>query len=137
MKKICYSLLLLAGASLASCGDDADLPSPDNLIGTWRLTTRACYCPVAPTPDEVITFDPNRRFRIFRNGALAAEGTYALSRGPACGESTDRDQLRFEVATAGTYAPTGAYAVQNQTLVIDQTNKCISDGPVYTYTRQP
>jgi hypothetical protein len=137
MKKTSYSLLLLTGASLAGCGTDADLPSPDNLIGTWRLTDRACYCAAAPIPDEVITFDNNQRFQIVRNGALAAEGTYALSRAPACGESADRDQLRFEVATAGAYAPTGAYAVQYRTLVIDQTNKCISDGPVYTYTRQP
>lgn len=137
MKKIYYCLLLLAGAGLAGCGNKAGLPSPDHLIGTWRLTTMACYCPAAPTPDEVITFDNDRRFQIFRKGALAAEGSYALSRGPACGESVDRDQLRLTVATAGAYAPTGAYTVQNQTLVIDQTNKCISDGPIYTYTRQP
>jgi len=137
MKRICCALFLLTSASLTSCGNKADLPSPDNLIGTWRLTARACYCEAAPVPDEVITFDNSKRFQLFRNKALAAEGTYSLSRGPACGESVDRDQLRLTVTTAGAYAPTGAYTVQNQTLVIDQTNKCVSDGPVYTYTRQP
>jgi hypothetical protein len=130
-----YSLLLLA-AGLSGC-HEADLPSPDNLIGTWRLTDRVCYCAASPLPDEIITFEPSQRFQVFRNGMLAAEGSYALSRSPACGESMDRDQLRFTVTTAGAYAPTGAYTVQNQTLVIDQTNKCFSDGPVYTYTRQP
>jgi hypothetical protein len=136
MKATCYSLLALA-ASLTGCRHDADLPSPDALIGTWRLTHVACYCVATPTPDETITFSTSRQFQLMRNGALAAEGTYALSRGPACGETLERDQLRLVVTTAGAYAPTGAYTVQNQTLVIDQTNKCVSDGPVYTYTRQP
>jgi hypothetical protein len=132
-----FCVLFILTASLMGCRHDADLPSPEGLIGTWRLTNVACYCPAAPTPDETITFRDNRQFQIFRTGTLAAEGTYSLSRGPACGETVDRDQLRLVVTKAGAYAPTGAYTVQNQTLVIDQTNKCISDGPVYTYTRQP
>jgi hypothetical protein len=136
MKKTTYFPFLLA-AGLAGCRHDADLPSPDNLIGTWRLTNLACYCVPAPTPDETITFQASGRFELIRQGALAAEGTYSLSRGRACGETADRDQLRFTVTTAGAYAPTGAYTVQNQALVIDQRNKCVSDGPVYTYTRQP
>jgi hypothetical protein len=135
MRKTC-ALLLLA-ASLAGCRPEADLPSPDTLIGTWRLTNMACYCTASPTRDETITFDTNQRFQLFRGGTLAAEGTYALSRGPACGETIDRDQLRLAATTAGAYVPTGAYTVQGQTLVIDQTNQCVSDGPVYTYTRQP
>lgn len=130
-------LLLLLAASLAGCTHDADSPGPATLVGTWRLTDRMCYCAAAPLPDETITFTTDQRFRLLRNGTLAAEGTYALSRGPACGETTDRDQLRLVATTAGAYVPTGAYTVQSQTLVIDQTNKCVSDGPVYTYTRQP
>lgn len=136
MKKTCYLLLALA-ASLTGCRSAIDLPSPDGLLGTWRLTNVVCYCPAAPTPDEIITFADNGQFRIFRKGTLAAEGIYSLSRGPACGETVDRDQLRLVVTTAGTYAPTGAYTIQSQTLVIDQTNSCVSDGPVYTYTRHP
>ena len=135
MKK--FSSLLLLTASLAGCRHEADLPSPANLLGTWRLTDRQCYCAVAPVPDETITFEASQRFQLFRNGKLAAEGSYALSRSPACGETIARDQLRLAATTAGVAVPTGAYTVQNQTLVIDQTNQCVSDGPVYTYTRQP
>lgn len=136
MKKTACLLLLLS-AGLLGCRRDADSPSPGGLIGTWRLTNLACYCPAGPTPDETITFGNDQRFRIFRQGTLSAEGTYSLGRGPACGETVARDQLRLVVATAGTSAPTGAYTIQSQTLIIDQTNKCVSDGPVYTYTRQP
>jgi hypothetical protein len=134
MKKI-LSLLLLA-ASLAGCAREADSLSPATLVGTWRLTDRMCYCAASPLPDEVLTFATDQRFQLFRDGTLAADGTYSLSRGPACGETIDRDQLRL-ATIARTYVPTGAYTVQGQTLVIDQTNGCVSDGPIYTYTRQP
>ena len=129
--------LLALTASLAGCRHEADLPGPADLLGTWRLTNRQCYCTAAPVPDETITFEASQRFQLFRSGKLAAEGSYALSRSPACGETIARDQLRLAATTAGVAVPTGAYMVQNQTLVIDQTNQCVSDGPVYTYTRQP
>ena len=134
MKKI-LPLLLLA-ASLASCEREADSLSPATLVGSWRLTDKMCYCEASPLPDEVLTFATDQHFQLFRSGTLAAEGTYSLSRSPSCGETIDRDQLRL-ATTAKTYVPTGAYTVQGQTLIIDQTNECVSDGPIYTYTRQP
>ncbi|MEJ7666497.1 MAG: hypothetical protein WKG07_46750 [Hymenobacter sp.] len=60
-----------------------------------------------------------------------------MSRSPSCGQATVRDQLTLRLAAPNTYAPGGAYSVKDCTLIIDQTNSCISDGPTYTYTRQP
>jgi len=134
MKKL-LPLLLLA-ASLAGCAREADSPTPATLLGTWRLTDRMCYCAASPLPDEVLTFATDQRFQLFRNGTLVADGTYSLSRSPSCGETIARNQLRL-ATIAKTYVPTGAYTVQDQTLIIDQTNGCVSDGPIYTYTRQP
>lgn len=133
MKKL---LPLLLATNLAGCAREADSLSPATLVGTWRLTDRMCYCAASPLPDEVLTFTTEQRFQLFRDGTLAADGTYSLSRSPACGETIARDQLRL-VTIARAYVPTGAYTVQGPTLIIDQTNGCVSDGPIYTYTRQP
>lgn len=135
MSKFLY-LSAFAAIGLVGCRHDSDSPAPDTLLGSWRLVKVVCYCAATPAPEEVITFTDGQRFELFRKGQLITAGTYALSRSPACGETTVRDQLSFAVATPGTYAPGGAYSIQNRTLTIDQTNRCFSDGPVYTYQRQ-
>lgn len=132
-----FTLLLLLALGAAGCRHDADLPEPGSLAGSWRLTRVQCYCSTSPVPDELLTFSSGQRFQLLRDGRLSSEGTYGLSRSPACGQTTDRDQLTFRVASPGTYAPSGAYTLAGSTLVVDQTNNCISDQPVYTYQRVP
>jgi hypothetical protein len=90
MKKTATFLLLLT-ASFGGCKHNVESPGPDpgTLAGNWRLTDRQCYCPAGqPLPDEQITFDANGHFQLFRNGALATEGSYAFSQGMSCGGST-------------------------------------------------
>jgi hypothetical protein len=128
---------LLLTASLAGCKHDADtVPLSDDLAGTWRLTDMQCFCPAGQqVKDEVITFDAAQRFQLSRDGQLAAEGTYALSQGSACtGGSGTQALLKLTASATTTYVPSGAYSIQNNTLVIDQCSA--ADGPKYTYRRE-
>jgi hypothetical protein len=138
MKKTATFLLLLT-ASFGGCKHNVESPGPDpgTLAGNWRLTDRQCYCPAGqPLPDEQITFDANGHFQLFRNGALATEGSYAFSQGMSCGGSTTNvTLLTLKGTTPNVYVPYGAYSQQNNVLVLDQCY--VADGPKFTYQRQP
>ena len=142
MKKIssALALALLATGALGttSCQRAAQSSAPGpgtTLVGTWRLTGYQCHCPPGqPVPDEVLTIDAGQHFRLVRNRALAAEGTYTLGTGISCGGGTPEPLLTLTPAAADAYAPKGAYTLAGDTLVIDQCSA--ADGPKYTYTRQ-
>lgn len=128
--------LLLAGASLAGCQRAATTASPaTTLQGTWRLTGYQCHCPPGqPVPDESLTLEAGQHFKLYRNQALAAEGTYTTGEGASCGGGTPGPLITLTPASADAYAPHGAYTLAGNTLVIDQCSA--ADGPKYTYTRQ-
>jgi hypothetical protein len=129
-----YTALLVAAA--AGCKQNAEQAAPkaacaDTVVGTWYLTKQQCSCPPAPKPDETIIFTASQEYSVYRNGQLSAQGTYAITQGQVCGAGPVVPFLKFTPATAGAYAPDGAYKVQNCTLVIDQ---CLAaDGLVLTY----
>ncbi|MDO7887896.1 hypothetical protein [Hymenobacter cheonanensis] len=128
--------LLLLTASLAGCQRGATTsPGPEStLLGSWRLTGYQCHCPPnQPVPDESVTFGAGQHFKLYRNQALAAEGTYTTGQGASCG-GTPEPIITLTPTAASTYAPKGAYTLEGNTLVIDQCSA--ADGPRYTYTRQ-
>jgi hypothetical protein len=134
MKKL---LPLLFTASLISCQRSATTsPNPDNtLVGTWHLTGYQCHCPPnQPVPDESLTFEADQHFKLYRNQALAVEGTYTTGQGASCAGGTPEPIITLTPTAASTYAPKGAYTLEGTTLVIDQCSA--ADGPRYTYTRQ-
>ncbi len=137
MNKLLYTSLLLA-ASLSGCRHDSDSPVPsDELAGTWLLTDRVCYCQPGPRAEETLVFDTNRHFQLFRAGKLAYEGTYATGQGAVCTGAPSQSLLTLSgtVATV-VYQPSGAYTLQNSTLIIDQGSYCIPDAAISTYHRQ-
>ena len=137
MKKLLYASLLLA-ASLSGCRHDRDSPAPaDELVGTWHLTARTCYCPAGPLPDETLVFDVNRHFQLFRAGKLAYEGTYATGQGPVCAGAPSQGLLTLSGAVATVvFQPSGAYTLKDSILIIDQGSYCIPDATIGTYQRQ-
>jgi hypothetical protein len=128
--------LLLCGASLTGCQRTATSTSPTTTLeGTWRLTGYQCHCPPSqPVPDEVLTIAAGQRFRLVRDKALAAEGTYTTGQAVSCGGGTPEPVITLTPTAADAYAPHGAYTLAGNTLVIDQCSA--ADGPKYTYTRQ-
>jgi len=140
MQKTLLALTLLTAGALGttSCQRAVQTAAPEpgtTLVGTWRLTGYQCHCPPGqPVPDEVLNIEANQHFRLMRNKALAAEGTYSLSTGISCGGGTPEPLLTLTPTAADAYAPKGAYTLASDTLVIDQCSA--ADGPRYTYTRQ-
>jgi len=137
MPKFLY-LVAFAASSLAGCQRDSDSPAPalsDELAGNWRLTNVQCYCPAGqPVPNEVLKLDASQHFQLFRNGTLAAEGTYATGQGTSCSASNLVPVITLTASSATVYVPKGAYTVADNVLVIDQCSA--ADGPKYTYQRQ-
>lgn len=133
MNKLLYASLLLI-ASLAGCRHHNDTPAPsDELAGSWRLTGLMCFCTYDPKIVEILTLASDQHFRLTRNGSLAAQGTYAITQGSACAGDPLEPYLQL-TTTAGGVGPSGAYAIQGNTLSIRQ---CVAlDGPAYTYQRQ-
>jgi hypothetical protein len=129
---------MLLATGLAGCQRTASSPEPEpgtTLVGSWRLTAYLCNCPPnQPVPDESVTFDASQHFKLYRNKALAVEGTYATSQGSNCGGGTSEPLITLTASTPNAYAPKGAYTLAGNTLVIDQCSA--ADGPRYTYTRQ-
>ncbi len=135
MNKLLYASLLLV-ASFSGCRHDSDSPAPsDELAGSWRLTGLQCYCPAGqPVPNEVLTLDASQHFQLFRNGTLAATGSYATGQGANCSASDLVATITLTATVPNVYVPKGAYSVQSNVLVIDQCSA--ADGPRYTYQRQ-
>ena len=135
MKYFPFALALLA-AGASSCQRTAQSQAPGtSLVGTWRLTAYQCHCPPnQPVPDESVTLDASRHFKLYRNKALAAEGTYTTGEGVSCGGGSNEPIITLTPASADAYAPKGAYTLTGNTLVIDQCSA--ADGPKYTFTRQ-
>lgn len=128
-----FALLL----SLGGCTRQPADPAPsDELVGTWHLTNLQCYCPAGWLPDEQLLLEANRRYQLYRGGKLLSAGRYATSQGSLCGQGASQALLRLVPDSAGAYAPSGAYALQANKLVIDQGSACLADAPVATYKRQ-
>jgi len=87
-------------------------------------------------PNETLVFDDNHRFRFLRKKRLVAEGTYHIGQDSTCGRK-GLEQLILKPTAPDTYAPSGAYTVRSDTLIIDMTNTCASDMPIFTYKRVP
>lgn len=87
-------------------------------------------------PNETLVFDDNRQFLYFHKKHLVAQGTYHVGLDSTCGRQ-NLDQLILEPIKSGTYAPSGTYTLHSDTLIIDMTNTCASDEPIFTYLRQP
>lgn len=85
-------------------------------------------------PNETLEFDANQHFRFWRKKRLVTEGTYHIGHNLTCGQK-GLAQLILEPIKPSTYAPSGAYTLRGDTLVIDMTNTCASDMPIYTYQR--
>jgi hypothetical protein len=135
MKKFPFAIALLATGAI-SCQRTPQTTEPSaTLVGTWRLTAYQCHCPPnQPVPDESVTFEAGQRFKLYRKGALAAEGTYTTGEGVSCGGGASEPMLTLTPSATDAYAPKGAYSMEGNTLVIDQCSA--ADGPKYTYTRQ-
>jgi hypothetical protein len=127
--------LLAAGASSCQRTTTQSQAPGTTLVGTWKLTAYQCHCPPnQPVPDESVTLDASQHFKLYRKGALAAEGTYTTGEGVSCGGGASEPIITLTPSSADAYAPHGAYTLQGSTLVIDQCSA--ADGPKYTYTRQ-
>jgi len=139
MKTAFYSLLLgvLSLGSLAGCEEDAaSSPRPEGkgLVGTWRLTSRQCYCPQAPVPNETVTFTATDVV-FHRNGQLLSQGSYDFTTGGLCGSNASGPLLRFSYTLPSQPTATRlAIVTENgNTLVLDYGGPC--DGPVDRYER--
>ena len=136
MKQFPLAFALLAAGASGCQRTTTQAQAPGTpLVGTWKLTAYQCHCPPnQPVPDESVTFDASQHFKLYRNKALAAEGTYATGEGVNCGGGTSEPIITLTPTSADTYAPKGAYTLAGNSLVIDQCSA--ADGPKYTYTRQ-
>lgn len=118
--------LLLAATSSCKHAAAPSEACPDVLAGTWYLVNRV----PAPKTDETIILTASNEYSVFRDGALAAQGTYAITQ-DKCGSGAALPFLKFTPAAAGMYAPDGAYTLRDCSLVIEQ---CLTtDGTVLTY----
>ena len=135
MKKFPFVIALLATSAIG-CQRTPQATEPSTtLMGTWKLTAYQCHCPPnQPVPDESVTFEAGQHFKLYRKGALAAEGSYTTGEGVSCGGGASEPVITLTPASADAYAPKGAYTLAGNTLVIDQCSA--ADGPKYTYTRQ-
>ena len=130
------ALLLLALSSLSSCQKDPAAPAAaTDLVGTWRLTDRQCYCVPQSRLDETVTFTTTD-FKFFKDGQLVAQGIYGRDLAPKCGTTAPVPSLHF-ISTAPATVRNTAYTLDGNRLVLDYSNSCVSDAPVDTYQRQP
>lgn len=139
MKTLACPLLL--GLALGACHHQptepvAEVAAPASVVGTWQLVGRDCNCPPGTKlPNQRLTLASSRQLRFYAANKLAAEGTYALATGSACGGGTSTAPLlRVALTTPNADAPHGNYTLRGDTLIIDQ---CLAaDGPRYTFQRQ-
>ena len=127
------SLLMLA---LAGC-KSTETPAPSSgLEGTWRLTSRQCYCTPKPVPDETVTLTATR-FAFYSGNRAMRLGEYSLvtaavpcinngSTGPAL-------HLTYSAATTSPGPPDIQYRLDGNTLTLDYGSPC--DAPIDTYER--
>lgn len=132
-------VLASALLSLVSCQKEATAPST-TLEGTWRLTSRQCYCQPAPVPDETVTFTPNR-FTFFNGNRATRLGRYSFTTGsPLCLTNGNvipvvrfATELQFPDTTANPYSTDVQYTIKGNTLTLDYGSPC--DFPLDTYER--
>lgn len=140
MRQSLISAFTFALLSLVSCQKDkAPTPRP-NLEGTWRLTSRHCYCQPAPVPDETVTFTAtrfvfykgNRATRLGRHSFTTAS-PLCLSNGTAISVLRFATELQFPHSTASPYSTDVQYTLSGNTLTLDYGSPC--DFPLDTYER--
>ncbi|SFQ48140.1 hypothetical protein [Hymenobacter arizonensis] len=128
-----FLLLAVVALGLVSCKKNADLAT--GLVGTWKLTSREeCYCPAGQVYDETVTFTATS-FTFFKDGLVVSQGTYAQGTAAPCGTTAPVPVLALtDVVSQSLEVP---FTLDNQKLVLDYRNRCISDSPVDTYQRVP
>ena len=135
MRHSLISVLAFALLSLVSCKKEASPPTPA-LEGTWRLTSRQCYCTPAPVPDETVTFTATR-FTFYRGNRGMRLGGYTLGNAvvPCLNNGTTGPALHLTYSPASTSPgpATIQYRLDGNTLTLDYGGPC--DAPVDTYER--
>lgn len=126
------SLAVAAASILAGCSKDASKPTSKDLVGTWKLVDRQCYCVPAPTPDETVVFTA-ATFTFFANGQLKSTGNYMPAKVTVCGVSTPSPGLRFSSTQPATGSPEVQYTITGDRLILDYGGPC--DAPRDTYER--
>ncbi|MGY3089575.1 hypothetical protein ACVWYF_002623 [Hymenobacter sp. UYAg731] len=130
-------LLLMTSAGFSSCKKDTDPQADANLIGTWRLVNRQCYCAFLSLPNETLTFTATT-FAFSRVApqpgyGLFTGGTYQPATVALCGRPTAGAGLRFADAVANVGTCDAQFTIQGDTLVLDYGSPC--DAPLDTYVR--
>ena len=139
LMKSVFSYVALLGLattlSFTGCKKSAD-PAAKGLAGRWQLTSRQCFCPQAPFPNEMVVFTPTN-FSFYKNSLLTASGTYLLTTitAPCSSGANVVSGLRFTVTSGTPFSHSAAYTVSSSKLVLDYGGPC--DAPVDTYTRLP
>ena len=139
LMKSVFSYVALLGLattlSFTGCKKSAD-PVAEGLAGRWQLTSRQCFCPQAPFPNEMVVFTPTN-FSFYKNSLLTASGTYLLTTitAPCSSGANVVSGLRFTVTSGTPFSHSAAYTVSSSKLVLDYGGPC--DAPVDTYTRLP
>ena len=137
LMKSVFSYVALLGLattlSFTGCKKSAD-PVAEALAGRWQLTSRQCFCPQAPFPNEIVVFTPTN-FSFYKNSLLTASGTYLLTTitAPCSSGANVVSGLRFTVTSGTPFSHSAAYTVSSSKLVLDYGGPC--DAPVDTYTR--
>ena len=126
---------LTTSLSFTGCKKSAD-PTAEGLAGSWQLTSRQCYCPQAPVPNEMVVFTPTN-FSFYKNSLLTASGTYLLTTitAPCSSGANVVPGLRFTVTSGTPFSHSATYTVSSGKLMLDYGGPC--DAPVDTYTRLP
>ena len=123
---------------LASCQKDK-ASAPLTLEGTWRLTSRQCYCQPAPVPDETVTFTA-KRFTFYKGNRATRLGKYSFTlASPLCLSNGNpipvvrfATELQLPEAT-NIYSADVQYTLSGNTLTLDYGSPC--DFPLDTYER--
>ncbi len=123
-------VLATALLGLSACKRDRDSICPDNLVGTWTLVNRQCFCPRTPVPPESITFEEGGGYILLRDGQRT-RGTYTFGTESRCNAGEPAVVL---IADYSSLASSARYTITGCTLTLDYGG-CL-DAPIDTYERQ-
>lgn len=129
-----FAAWLTLAFGMAGCKKDSD---PSGLAGTWQLTrVTDCYCAGDPNGpfDETLTLT-DTRFSFNRGGRIVSQGSYVRDRGAKCG-TTELLAVLALTESGSQQTNKVPFTLNGQELVLDYRNRCLSDAPLKTYTRQ-
>ena len=138
MRPLLLSVVASTLLGLASCQKEkATTPSP-TLEGTWRLSSRQCYCLPAPVPDETVTFTATR-FTFYKGNRAVRLGKYSFTKAsPLCLSNgipipvvRFATELQLPDSAANHFSADVQYTLSGNTLTLDYGSPC--DFPLDTY----